>query len=825
MTFARVLTVELGHKHRNERLKGAKSQGLCLVILFLFLSAACGGHKARVKSPLPRPVTTAPAKKPATAKAQIPATQPPAVQKNIPAPPDVERPAPAAITVTAQTDYAPGPPIRIGLTTAAKEIRISSSGDYFITEKVPAAAPQLVQGEIRIRVDLGTEEASAIYRIQVASLSNAGAAEDLRTKLMEMFSFQVVLRENAETGTIQVRIGAFPAKEDAQPLLKDLGESGYRDAFLVKETISTKGVKITLALRGSNDIFRLSPAGFLIQPSSYTSFLSVDGKPYRGLLDIFLNKSGKITVVNQLGTEEYLLGVIPAEIPPSRYPEFDALAALTIAARTYALHHMGRYRAEGFDLTADTRTQVYGGMTIEEDATNDVVHRTASLAVYYQDKPIDAMYMSTCGGRTEDFSSVFDAPEVPYLKSVFCAIESGPEKGATVLEGRHELEQSIISDDGSVANRSIELARIVGIIESGSEISPQFLESPAGKGEIVRWVENARKLVRKNRSNDSSRTTDIETRAGFLRYAAESFFGSSEIQRKLSTRDLGYYMDNLKDGNAVPEQARYALTYLVQSGLWKPDAGNMVHPGDPILRRDALYLLLNWAESVRPDILSNGTFVTAKADDAGSVSNATIMVKRGKQTQELRLSEKPRLFRLDAGRPIPVSSIKILGNEKLSYYLGPSGTIDFLEIELSPNGASSDRYSPAASWDVTMAKSSVAEKLRNLTGNIGQFRDMEPSHLGDSGRAVRVQVRGSRSSVEINGYKVRNALGLKDTLYTLTRAYNSDGSIDSFTFHGRGSGHGVGLCQVGAFGMARAGHSYEEILKTYYQGVEIKKAY
>ena len=342
----------------------------------------------------------------------------------------MRRPAPAAITAPAPTDYAPGPPIRIGLTTAAKEIRISSSGDYFITEKVPEAAQKLAQGEIQIRVELGTEEASATYRIQVASLSNAEAAEDLKTKLTEMFSSPVVLRENAETGTIQVRIGEFPAKEDAQPLLKALGESGYRDAFLVKETISTKGGKITLALRGSNDLFRLSTAGFLIQPSSNTSFLSVDGKPYRGLLDIFLNKSGKITVVNQLGTEEYLLGVIPAEIPPSRYPEFEALAALSIAARTYALYNMGKYRTEGFDLTADTRTQVYGGISIEEDATNEAVHRTASLAVYYQDKPIDAMYMSTCGGRTEDFSSVFDAPDSSLFKKYVLCHRKRARKGS-----------------------------------------------------------------------------------------------------------------------------------------------------------------------------------------------------------------------------------------------------------------------------------------------------------------------------------------------------------------------------------------------------------
>jgi stage II sporulation protein D len=79
--------------------------------------------------------------------------------------------------------------------------------------------------------------------------------------------------------------------------------------------------------------------------------------------------------------------------------------------------------------------------------------------------------------------------------------------------------------------------------------------------------------------------------------------------------------------------------------------------------------------------------------------------------------------------------------------------------------------------------------------------------------------------VVLNGYKVRNALNLKDTWFTLAREYNPDGSIASFTFHGRGWGHGVGLCQVGAFGMARAGRGYEEILKTYYTGVQIRKAY
>ena len=90
---------------------------------------------------------------------------------------------------------------------------------------------------------------------------------------------------------------------------------------------------------------------------------------------------------------------------------------------------------------------------------------------------------------------------------------------------------------------------------------------------------------------------------------------------------------------------------------------------------------------------------------------------------------------------------------------------------------------------------------------------------------VQLEIIGSRRSVVVNGYRARGALGLKDTLYTLSRTMADDGSVSSFTFDGRGWGHGIGLCQTGAVGLARAGRSTEEILKTYYQGVELRRAY
>jgi stage II sporulation protein D len=800
---------------------------LYLAILCIAISAACG-RKATVKTPIPSSPSLSRAKKTDPAKrTEIPK------QRESEAPPKpaaAEAPPLAVVEPSEPSAIAPlsesvGPLIRIGLTTSAKEIRITSSGNFYFMEKAPEVSRQLVKGEIQVRIEQEVEETSFVFQIQVASFGKLENAEDLKKKLAGVFDVPIATHQNPAIGAHQVRVGEFPTKEAAQEFLKKLVDSGYRDAFIIKEAVTAGGGKTVLALRRSNDLFHLSPTGFLFMPSSNAKFISVDGKAYRGSLDVMLNKSGHITVVNQVGMEEYLLSVVPSEINPSSYPEPAALAAQSIAARTYALKNMGRYRSEGFDLSDDTRTQVYGGAAGEKSATNEAVKQTFGLAMYYQDKLIDAMYMSTCGGRTEDYSNVFDGPPAPYLKSVFCAIENGPEKGEMVIEGKHELEQIFLADDGSPANRNIEFARTLGLIQSNIEWAPEFFADRVRKDEAIRWIEAAGKIAQKTPARDAPAKGDIDTRAGFLRFAAESFFGSGEIGQKISGRDVEYYIGNLKDGNAVPEPARYALVFLLQKGLWRPYADNTVRPEDPIRRGDAISLLLRWIESAKPDVLRKGIFMGAGQNKAGSAEDPRISVKWGSRTQEFSLSPRPSLYRSDPGRTIPVSSLRVIGNEKIAFHVDSSGMIDFLEIELNPAGAASDRYSPVSTWETTIARSAVAEKLRGLTGNIGEFRDLKPARIGSSGRVVEIQAIGSRGSITLNGYKTRNALGLKDTLYTLTREHNPDGSVSNFTFHGRGWGHGVGLCQVGAFGMARAGRSYEDILKTYYQGVQIRKAY
>ncbi len=791
---------------------------ICAVILLLaFQAAGCGHKSAKPKPPVATRPTAAPAAKP---EPQPPPVAPP------PSRPSGDRPAVDRTVVPPQpieNSTLRGPLIRVSLTIPAEELRISAASEFSLVEKVPETPRRQIAGQVQVRLERPVSDAPEIWRVQVASLSNAEAAEKLARQLSAQFSLPSVVHENAATGTSQVRLGKFISHGEAQEFSGGaLADAGYRDSFIVREVGESAKGEPTLALRGPEGLFRISRAGYLFLPGADGGFLRLNGKPYRGTLDLSLGSNGRLVVVNEVEVEQYLLGVVPAELSPTTYPETAALAAQAIAARTYALKNLGRFRADGYDLTDDTRTQVYGGVSAEREGSSEAVRRTSGIAIYYNGSLIDAMYTSTCGGRTEDFANVFDTAPVPYLQSVFCTVEnSAAEIQGVDIEGIHNLDGVLFVDNGSPANRELELAQVLGIMSSG-QFTQEYLAGIPETGEVKAWVDRSCSLASQGGAANATSTGDITTRGEFIRYAAERFFGSSEIERRVSRTDASYYASNFRDGEGIPDPIRRALAYLVQRKLWQPYPDNSVRADQPILRRDALTLLIRWITTTHPEILKTGTC----ADPGGEARNGgDIAVKRGARTERLRLARDLRLFMITAGKSMPVARLRVIGNEKLTFHLGAGGEIDFLEVELSPSGASSDRFSPVATWQVTIPRAVVAEKLRALAGNVGEIRDLKPARLGNSGRVVQLEVIGIRGSAVINGYKVRTALGLKDTLYTLSRIPAADGGIDSFTFDGRGYGHGIGLCQTGAVGMARAGKSAEEILKTYYQGVELRKAY
>ncbi len=75
------------------------------------------------------------------------------------------------------------------------------------------------------------------------------------------------------------------------------------------------------------------------------------------------------------------------------------------------------------------------------------------------------------------------------------------------------------------------------------------------------------------------------------------------------------------------------------------------------------------------------------------------------------------------------------------------------------------------------------------------------------------------------GGKIRSALRLKEQLFVINKRYGSGSAVASYTFTGRGWGHGVGMCQYGAYGLAKMGVKYDAIVKHYYTGIDLTRTY
>lgn len=147
-------------------------------------------------------------------------------------------------------------------------------------------------------------------------------------------------------------------------------------------------------------------------------FVTVEGKPYRGVVEVW-SRGGGVTAVNRVRLEDYLLGVVSRELGPRSPGESAALRAQAVVSRTYALWNRGRAASQGFDLRATIADQTYGGVDAETPEGTAAVHATAGQILTYNGEPILALFHSTCGYATATPREVFRTVDnLPYLRSV-----------------------------------------------------------------------------------------------------------------------------------------------------------------------------------------------------------------------------------------------------------------------------------------------------------------------------------------------------------------------------------------------------------------------
>ena len=191
-------------------------------------------------------------------------------------------------------------------------------------------------------------------------------------------------------------------------LVRDKNEELHITASKGKLKIKTKGKRQHTADRR---VFK--PTNGCIALATDKSSLSK--ACYEGEFIVTAN-GNKVNAINIIGMEQYLRGVLPYEIGRLDESKFEALKAQAVAARTYAYKHYGSRTAQGFDIYADTRDQVYKGLQSATDLTDKAVRETEGVVMTYNGEFITAYYHSTCGGETEGVAT-WGRPDHPYLKN------------------------------------------------------------------------------------------------------------------------------------------------------------------------------------------------------------------------------------------------------------------------------------------------------------------------------------------------------------------------------------------------------------------------
>ncbi len=202
-------------------------------------------------------------------------------------------------------------------------------------------------------------------------------------------------------------------------LLQSIETSGDTNAYLATQILQ-KSPKIAWLVNGKN----YSPNYLEVTAGKDIVRVSTDNKLqqkriYAGTIILQPNAYGHYTLVNKVPSETYVRGVLPHEIGTNA--PMAALEAQAIIARTYALRNVRRFAVDNYQLCADPHCQVYQGLSGVSKNTDQAIASTRGQVLTYNNKIVDALYSSTTGGVTANFSDIWNGEDRPYLKPIIDA--------------------------------------------------------------------------------------------------------------------------------------------------------------------------------------------------------------------------------------------------------------------------------------------------------------------------------------------------------------------------------------------------------------------
>jgi stage II sporulation protein D len=236
--------------------------------------------------------------------------------------------------------------------------------------------------------------------------------------------------------------------------------------------------------------------------STKDGLILINGRAFRGDVQIIRNSSSLMSVVNYIGLEDYVKGILYHEV--SHYWPMEVLKAQAIVSRSYARYQMKENTTQDYDLTNDVYSQVYGGSVSERQRTNRAVDLTAGKILIYGGAVMPAFFHATCGGRTEDASRLWNV-NIPPLKGAPCDFcREAPHFRWHEVMFTGELRQRLVNSGKSLG--VIKDIRILGRDESGRITELQVVSS---NGSPVMSAKDFRNIVGPNSVRSVNFTVSI----------------------------------------------------------------------------------------------------------------------------------------------------------------------------------------------------------------------------------------------------------------------------------------------------------------------------
>jgi stage II sporulation protein D len=703
-----------------------------------------------------------------------------------PASPAAQTPVPLpTLRVAVPSTPAPsGVLYRVGLKSDLTELALGAPGTVWIVASGDRA--ELVQGPVALRPS-GVPGAGPTFRIQAGAFSQEEPARRLADRLGSMGPASPEVAFSADRGVYRVLLGAYATRAEAEAALEKLKDSG-QDGFLVPGAPWAAAIPSTITVSGGAGAPFELPSPVDVFPPAPEVRVPIDATAYRGSLRVLVNPRGTLNVVNRIDLEGYLYGVVPAEMGPKRFDAIEALKAQAVAARTYALAHRGQFEAEGYDICATPKCQVYGGIAVEDPLTQAAVDGTKGLVLAFHGQFADALFVSTCGGETENVENVFSGGPVPYLVSVQCG-EPGPSAlaGATLPRDTGSGGRSGIQWRGYVLRRHA---------PRRSAIRAASLET------AQRWAGVARKGSPPSRLSPSAVFPSL--------IAAFDLVEARDLH--LTSRDESYFGERPSAVTGLTGAARAAYEFFLRFRFGGSDA--LPPPDRDMSEEEYAGVLFSIALRLSGVTEGSGRFLSREG------SNLWIKTPEGRQG--LPVDPEVPLARRIADRYYPSPSLTLRAGDRVRWWKNEAGRVLALWVEMDSDGPAFERESAWTEW---VRRVPAKELARRMAGRIAgtEVREITVTKRSPAGRAIEMRVRTDAAEATFKRFDLRQAVEMPEMLFTVSKVEGPEGESE-FLFLGRGWGHGVGMCQNGAFGMALAGETYDRILKHYYTGVEIAPA-